>query len=291
MKRIKGIYVPYVKYSLIFLALHGLFYHFNLYNEYYGYTGAVSQPFSSIDYLKNGVSIITRMSGHDELLGGFWFLRSLLVGSILGYFIIRYINRTPIAVFMLLAASVIGFWFHLSVPYFEIGAQDIFAAFFFVSGYQFNKLKVSSSSLIKYNWLLVISAVVLITFGTTYWQGTVKQNEWYKVIPYAITAIAGTFACYSISLLININANKLKDLLVYVGNNTMTILTWHMLSFRLISLVIITIYGLDIRRLAEHPAIEEYAQQGWWIAYFLIGCILPLTIKSISNKIWVVVKK
>lgn len=38
-KRIKGLYVPYVKYSLLFLILHNLFYYLNIYNNQYGFRG------------------------------------------------------------------------------------------------------------------------------------------------------------------------------------------------------------------------------------------------------------
>lgn len=56
----------------------------------------------------------------------------------------------------------------------------------------------------------------------------------------------------------------------------MTILTWHFLCFKLVSLLIIFLYKLPIERLAEFPAITEYSQKGWFIAYFFMGVFIPL---------------
>ena len=47
----------------------------------------------------------------------------------------------------------------------------------------------------------------------------------------------------------------------FIGKNTLTILTWHFLAFKLVSLSIIGIYDLPIERLAEFPVIKEYSQQ------------------------------
>lgn len=38
-KRLKGLYVPFVKWSLLFLLLHNIFYWLNIYNGEYGFNG------------------------------------------------------------------------------------------------------------------------------------------------------------------------------------------------------------------------------------------------------------
>ena len=70
--------------------------------------------------------------------------------------------------------------------------------------------------------------------------------------------------------------NEIKKILVYIGDNTLTILTWHFLSFKLVSLFLILIYQLPISRLAEFPVIEMYAYQGWWLIYFIVGVGMPI---------------
>ena len=51
-KRISRIYVPFVKYCLIFLLLHNVFYYLNIYNGTFGFEGEVSQSYGVADYAK-----------------------------------------------------------------------------------------------------------------------------------------------------------------------------------------------------------------------------------------------
>jgi fucose 4-O-acetylase-like acetyltransferase len=81
-KKVKGIYVPFVKWSLIFLLLHNVFFNLNIYNDEYGYKGEVSYYYSITDFISHSIQIITKMSGNPQLLGGYWFLETLFVASV-----------------------------------------------------------------------------------------------------------------------------------------------------------------------------------------------------------------
>ena len=97
-----------------------------------------------------------------------------------------------------------------------------------------------------------------------------------KVLPYTISALAGTLMVFSISKLV-IRAEKVKGLMVFIGNHTLEILTWHFLAFKLVSLLIIQIYRLPIAQLAEFPVIENYAYSGLWVLYLMFGLGVPLS--------------
>ena len=60
----------------------------------------------------------------------------------------------------------------------------------------------------------------------------------------------------------------------FIGKNTLTILTWHLLAFKVVSLMIIYIYELPMKRLAEFPVILEYSHKGWWIVYFIVAILV-----------------
>lgn len=59
----------------------------------------------------------------------------------------------------------------------------------------------------------------------------------------------------------------------------------HLLSFKLVSLLLIWIYGLDIRRLAEFPVIDDLAYQGWWVLYLVVGVAMALGVSVIKKSI------
>lgn len=95
-KRLSGLYKPFVKWSLVFLVLHNVFFHLNIYNGEYGFRGNVSQLYSLTDFAKRTLMIVTSMSGSDQLLGGYWFLKSLFVGSFIAYLSIRYVKNPAV---------------------------------------------------------------------------------------------------------------------------------------------------------------------------------------------------
>ena len=92
-KRIKGLWMPYVKYGLLFLLLHNAFYHLHIYDGDYGsYTGQASILYGLKDYALQ-LQRIFRMVGTEQLLGGYWFLPTLLYASLIAYAIIRYVHN------------------------------------------------------------------------------------------------------------------------------------------------------------------------------------------------------
>ena len=65
----------------------------------------------------------------------------------------------------------------------------------------------------------------------------------------------------------------------------------HILSFRLMSAILILCCGLDWNRLADFPTIHFMTEKGFWIAYLIFGINLPLLVQFIYNKICCIWKK
>jgi hypothetical protein len=111
-------------------------------------------------------------------------------------------------------------------------------------------------------------------------------------MPYALTSIIGTLALFKVGIFV---ANSTESLvfrfLDYVGRYTFNVLTWHFLSMKLVSLVIIYIYGLPIKQLSEFPVIESYAHEGWWMIYFIVGVSVPVAGTYIYHRVRVKTNK
>ena len=89
-----------------------------------------------------------------------------------------------------------------------------------------------------------------------------------KIIPYLFIAVGVIWALYSIFCEFAVYLNKyVSGLLNYIGGNTLLILTWHLVIFKLVSYLIIIIYQLPIERLSEYPTIADYSMRGWWVIY------------------------
>lgn len=91
--KIKGIWWPYVKWSLLFLFLHNIFFHMHLYNEQYDYWRSASDVFFFPQIIKTSLAVTMTMHGTEPLLGGYWFLNALFFGSIIAWLIIKYVRN------------------------------------------------------------------------------------------------------------------------------------------------------------------------------------------------------
>lgn len=90
-RRIKSLYLPFVKWSVLFLLLHNVFLLTGIYNSYYGFDGG-SVFYSISDVFQRLFMILFTMNGYEEILGGFWFIRSLFVSCLL-IAVVSYIFR------------------------------------------------------------------------------------------------------------------------------------------------------------------------------------------------------
>lgn len=95
-KRVVGLYKPFVKWSLIFLLLHNVFYVLHVYDGEYGFMGRASHPYGLEEMARCALHIMTRMTDNEQLLGGYWFLRSLLAGSLIGFMVIRSVRSAVV---------------------------------------------------------------------------------------------------------------------------------------------------------------------------------------------------
>lgn len=270
-QKLKGVYWPYVKWSIVFLILR------------IGYKGLVSHCYTYMDVVDRGKRIFFNMSYHEQLLGGFWFLKTLFCASVISYLSIYLsINilktkNSRILEMMVLCMGLLCFVCclvlnddpYFMLPYVEIGPREFLASTFFISGVLFSRLRLQKMPL---PYILVSSFVVFV--GSFYWDMAMTDMpyESLKLPPYLLTAVLATWALYSLPW--ERMNEKAAKIFLFIGNNTLTILTWHFLTFKFVSLLIIAIYDLPIERLAEFPVITDYASKGWWIVYFAVAMIV-----------------
>lgn len=156
------------------------------------------------------------------------------------------------------------------IPYIEISAQAFAAALLIVVGHGLAKYRVRPFN----GWQMSLALAVTLV-GSFFWNMAMNQDSYSnrRFLPYIITATLATWAFYSLFLRMKDSQGICAKVLGFVGKHTLTILTWHFLAFKLVSLLIIGIYDLPMERLAEFPVITEYAKTGWWLAYFIIAML------------------
>ena len=303
MKRVKGIWWPYVKWTLFFLVLHNVLFHLNVYNDVFGFNGQVSHLYSWRELGVKFLNVFYFFRGGEQLLGGYWFLKELFWASFLGYAILRINQRLkarPLTkiiltgggvLALLLFFSYMGKTFH--IPVFGISAGTWMATFFYLFGHLWRRLEEGGTWVSRYDvqpwWvqglialvLALMVKVVILLFGSTSMLAFTTRNA----LPYMFAALCGTLMVVYVSRWLVRRASRFRTFLVFTGRHTFEVLTWHFSCFKFASLLLIALYGLPIEYLAWFPVISTEALQGagiplswtlWWWVYLLVGAGIPL---------------
>ncbi|MBQ6768923.1 MAG: acyltransferase family protein [Prevotella sp.] len=298
-KRFKGLYWPFVKWSVIFLLLHNLMFDIGILNEVYGNEqGGVTHPYTWRQTEQCLWNIVTAMGGYDQFLNGaFWFFRGLLVASILYLIIYKLVDRiyssyrnyidyrdyrdnrncpTPYIVCLLLL--LLCAWKTYEglkvITLVQGGYRELMGAFFFGCGYIFRQWEERYR--VKW-WTTLLFAVIVWWFSQHLWANMNWRSTFEQFLSLPFPAICGCLMVYNISTWIDKHEGIIKRFLVFCGDNTLSIFVFHILSFKLVSLLKIWYYGLDPQQIGCHMVIHEHAKEDcFWILYTIAGVGVPL---------------
>ena len=293
-KRVKGLYWPFVKWAVFFLIIHNWMFDLGILNETFGNeAGGVTHPYSWHQMQQNLWTIVTAMAGYDAFLcGAFWFFRGLFVASIL-YLIIykvalkvlptRAKKLTPylICLIMLLLCGWKTYEGLRIINLVQGGYRDMMGCFFFGCGFIFRQFveeyhKATARVYVSLPMTLVC-AVVVFLFSKHLTANMNWRSTYTQFLSLPVPALLGFLMTYNISRWIDHTKGWVKKFLVYTGDHTLNIFIFHIISYKVVSLLKIWYYGLDPRQIGCHMVIHDYSQQDFfWILYTSAGVGIPL---------------
>lgn len=269
-RKFKGLWYPFVKWSLIFLALHNIFYDCLFYQDPYSWKE-----------IGNKIFHIFTLTGSEQLLGGYWFLKELLYASLLSLLSMKAahsIFRNRISsktkeVIIVVCFVVIAYL--LSIATFKIptiSSTTMLATAYYLIGHVITQCAhTTSNQIVTYRWRGVLLSITIIT--SFFFKGSMSTTNW-QIFIYFIVSMAGTLAVLNFAKMIG---GKTKSTLDYIGSKTLYVLTFHFLSFKLVSFIKILHYNLPMTQLSFFPIISEHNSY-YWMVYSLAGIIIPLLI-------------
>ena len=283
-KRLKGLYWPYVKWSLLFLLFHNFFLSWKLYDpDYINY-------YSRSDFIDRFLHIVFTMTGHDQLADPFWFFKQLLLSSIL-VFVVEYALRSfrsklkyLIVFLVLLSLTIISKFFGWGLPVIWNLSIIFLRDCFFFLGYIYKRFELKSIP--PYLGLLALMILIL----GVYLYGDYLDMLWYtwkNVTLYIVMALVGVFMALSFSQILE--RTPFNQILYYIGNHTLIIFVLHLLVFKFGNYIKIIIYNLPIDHLADYKVITAYNDY-FWLIYYVIGCSIPLFIERTLNSLSICLK-
>ncbi len=286
-RRFAKLYVPFVKWSLLFLVLHNLWFYLGVLNEQYGnWTGGTTHPYTLRTAASRVVQIFTSMSGYDEFMAGaFWFFRGLLVSSIVFMVVYRLLRtRTRLgadASAALICGGCVAFValrlaLGIKLQFYPNGAwRETWGVFFFAVGTIVRRHDVR----IPAHWALVaVGLVFMAVAGWSHLSGMNNHALYRDLWSLPLTGTVGFVTVFVLSRLIV--PGVAGNALAYVGSNTMPIFVFHIIAYKLVSLVKIWWYGLDPAQIGCHMVIHYNNTDIFWVFYSIVGVALPLAVQA-----------
>ena len=272
-RKTQGLYFPYLKWSLFFLLFHNIFVLSNIIHDYtYDFNDYAKQLFNTC-----------LMTDYEILIRPFWFIKELLLSSILiatisllrNRFITKITNEILAVVFLLL--TVIFKYQSIIIP--ALGDISIISLSitYFYTGMLYRKYE----NKIKLGSITCIICFAITFIGSIYFYGEIdmRYTTVPNILPYFILSITGILFIFDVSKYINMHIND-HHYIYHIGNHTMSILALNLLALKIGNLIKIQIYDMPIESLASHTIIYDH-NQIFWILYIIIGVSIPLLLEHI----------
>lgn len=232
LKRLKSLYIPYLKYEIVFFAMRPLF----LFLGWYA-TNDVAFSFSFNFLFSEIIKIILGM-GREQLLGAFWFFITMLFVIGLFWFASwvsykikggREDIRASIIVFIYLIGCIIST--KVVIPRF---GPALIGIIFYYSGFIFHKYNIE----IKYSYISIFCAffslIICSLFGSSALGKCTITDP-----PFTLcVGILGIYLVLSISKIIESSNRKLSKLIVLFGQNTVLIMAFHEIGFKILTSIL-----------------------------------------------------
>ncbi|MDY7062475.1 MAG: acyltransferase family protein [Sarcina ventriculi] len=306
LKKIKSLYVPFVIFEIILLTLRNTLIRLHIYD-----ISQVNSINSFKDLSENLKYIITfnNMPG-ESMLGAVWFLKTLFYVSIL-YAIFNivlkkvikkeneYLKCLIIVVLAVLSFDLIYNGWNLAM-YLNPNHKKVlsiftdmfdFRNFLIMSIFYFGNLYKKNEHKFPINIYLAIISLITIYYNTRIATIDIAYYQFINPIFFFTSSLAGIYLNLYIKDKI-CNSKFSFRLIEYAGKLSIYIMMLHLLSCKLIDIIITNIYNLPKEILLGYPV--TFYNKYMWILYTLVGVIIPIGIgisyniiktKFIKNKI------
>lgn len=279
IKRLKSLYIPFVKWNIVFILLHNFLLDTKFVSDFFG-VGS----YSNHEIADRIAYTITYMVDLELLVSPIWFLKELLLASVITLYALRLFRRKWIVFAILFLIVCLFVKLHVIIPYIDVGARTFLCATFFCAGYLFRKVESKLKKLNKS--VVILSGLVLLLLSSLFYKMGVALDYYNMktMVPYSICAILGCISLYFITarMLPCINY-RFHAYLVYLGDNTLPILVGHFSVFAIISKLLLL--GGVVSDAATHNAIVLTENKSLWALYSICGVIIPILINYCYQKI------
>ena len=268
-KRLKSLYLPFLKWTLFFIVIHNFLFYLNIYDNKVIYTKS---------YFIDISKWLLKFNSPELMLGGFWFLKTLFLVSVVfvisNYIIFSFFkcNYKKIQPIVIVLIFIIG---NVLVNY-DLKSENLVRVSFAIIIYYFGYLYKKYEYKIKFKFIYAIVSCFVLYRLSFIGSVDMVHNHFVNPIFYIISSLIGIYLSIYLAKLVADN-NVIK----YIGKNTLIVLALHFTCFKIVDFCYIKYTNLPISELSKFPIVS----QKLWVAYSLVGILIPISIKYIYDNI------
>lgn len=272
MRKFKNLYWPYIKWSFVFLLLHNVFYIIGFYDS--------SLTWQNI--LVNAKRSVLGMWQGEKILGAYWFLISLFWESMLFAAIIWMKHKVRSNYFDIIAVVGLFFVGYYSSVDLLINREMVLLPVFYM-GYLTARRQVDLSATRRLVLVAALLSLPILAMMAAYTKIEVGQSVFGNPAIFLTGSFMGVYLVMIISA--KLDHTLMGKWLDLVGGATMSVLTFHFLSFKILTwlLVFLGIYSPSV--LSQWPVPTGHAYNNLWVLYTVAGVAVPVSFKYLTKVI------
>lgn len=266
--------LPYTFCNIVFLMFFNVFYKYNLITKDLRYSNI---HFLSLEELIIKIlKYLFLISSSQQLCGATWFLRTLFLGLLI-FGCINYIdfkikkNNSILSIIILIVSSILTIY---------IKNHFLFVFLTSLNAILIGNIIKNRKSLEKYLNKILNNSLYsfLVTIFSSLMILKTEIIE-FKSIQYLFYTVFGTLFLFGASVLLKKIIRVVYNLIVFIGQHTLSILCLHLFAFKLVSYLYIKQFSLNISLLGDFPIISEGITPYYICFYVIIGIGVPLLLE------------
>lgn len=280
LKKAKRLYVPFVIFSILELLLHNTLIDLHIYASEATAPNAFNNLFlvSRYSYIEMGQRFLKAFifAGGSQLGGTLWFFKVLffcaLIFKLECILYKKFSKRLLIQSLTNLVLYAVGWGLTKQGVVFPLGLETVLLVLIFYNfGFCIHNYHTRVEQTISsHKFTFSVIALGLLFLLYRYQEVNIGNNVITNPFLLLITATLGFVFCYALSDILA--KTKIKNIMSFVGTNTVCVVLLHFLAFKLVNYFLILYKGYDLLYLAAFPVLEE----GLWPVYALVGITVPL---------------
>lgn len=212
-------------------------------------------------------------------LGATWFVASLFWISVVVKLLYTALKGYKYAdkIILIIGVGICICGFLVDLPYKQ--SRTLICCLFYILGFLYQKYTISSISAQMKNISAVIGMIVFIVV-IQFNECDMGANYYKHKVLFLMGALGATIFFLRVAVFI---AKKKENIviahLMYLGKNSLDIVIWHFLAFRIAIIIQMILYREDVQVLIAFPTYDS--KNGWWIVYIIAGIYGSLVWKYI----------